>query len=327
MTRYHILYVDDENDNLIAFKAVFRRHFEVSTASSATAALDFLTIHDVQLIIADQRMPGMTGADLLEQVAQQYPHIIRMILTGYSDMKAIVKAINKGKIYHYLTKPWDFDQVKLILDNALETYRLRSENEQLQLQKAELEKANVVAQLEMLKEQVNPHFLFNSLNVLRALIQEDSKRATHYATSFSKLYRRILEYREQTVVTVAEELEVAQHYLLLQETRFEEGLIIKIEVADQHLAHQVPAFTLQLLIENAIKHNIISKAQPLRLSIQSVGEELHITNNIQRRNSQADSTGVGLKNLCARYELIGQQEPIFQQKDSQYIVRLPLLKD
>ena len=133
--QYSILYLDDEEDNLTSFKAVFRRNFKIYTAQDASEALDLLSLNTIDLVISDQRMPGITGVEFLQKVHQSHPHIIRMILTGYSDMQAIIDAINKGKIYHYITKPWKFESLKVILDNAFETYTLRQKNALLEEEK------------------------------------------------------------------------------------------------------------------------------------------------------------------------------------------------
>ena len=125
---YTILYLDDEEDNLTSFRAVFRRFYHVYTANNADEAMEILEKSNINLVISDQRMPGITGVQFLEKVYQSYPDTIRMILTGYSDMQAIIDAINKGRIYYYITKPWKFDTLKIILDNALESYALKLKN-------------------------------------------------------------------------------------------------------------------------------------------------------------------------------------------------------
>ncbi len=129
--KYRILYVDDEIDNLIIFKAAFRRYYDVFTATSAREGMELLKTQDVQVLITDQRMPEITGVEFLESVIADYPETIRMILTGFSDVEAIIQAINKGRVYQYITKPWDADELKITIDNALESYRLKNENKQL----------------------------------------------------------------------------------------------------------------------------------------------------------------------------------------------------
>ncbi len=126
-----ILYVDDEEDNLTVFKSTFRREYTIHTAISGAEGMEILKNNDIQLIITDQRMPGMTGIQFLESVIPDYPDCIRMILTGFSDVEAIIEAINKGRVYRYITKPWNKDELRLTINNAFENYELREKNKNL----------------------------------------------------------------------------------------------------------------------------------------------------------------------------------------------------
>ncbi|MEJ2716082.1 MAG: sigma 54-interacting transcriptional regulator [Deltaproteobacteria bacterium] len=126
-----ILYVDDERENLVNFKYVFRKSYEIHLALSGEEAYEVLKQHDIQLVIADQKMPEETGVEFLERIAPEYPHAIRIILTGYSDINAVVHAINRSKIYYYLQKPWNEDEMRLVVDNALHAYRSNMEQTDL----------------------------------------------------------------------------------------------------------------------------------------------------------------------------------------------------
>jgi len=126
-----ILYVDDEQDNLTVFNSAFRRDYDVYLAKSGVEGLEILKKHQIQLIITDQRMPEMTGIQFLERIIPEYPDCIRMILTGFSDIEAIIQAINTGRVYRYITKPWSREELKINIDKALETYHLREQNRQL----------------------------------------------------------------------------------------------------------------------------------------------------------------------------------------------------
>jgi len=128
---FTILYVDDEQQNLISFKAAFRREYNVLTAKSGQEAIELLQVNDVQLIISDQRMPEMTGVEFLEKVLPEFPDAIRMILTGFSDVEAIIDAINKGKVFRYITKPWDENELRMTIENARTLYGLQVKNKQL----------------------------------------------------------------------------------------------------------------------------------------------------------------------------------------------------
>lgn len=126
-----ILYVDDEENNLQAFKATFRRDYKIFLAMSADEGREILKSEDVHIIITDQRMPEETGVDFLTSIIPINPDPIRILLTGYTDIQAVIDAINKGQIYHYLTKPWEEEYMRNVIQNAYEVYQLRFENRQL----------------------------------------------------------------------------------------------------------------------------------------------------------------------------------------------------
>ncbi len=126
----NILYVDDEVNNLNSFRAALRRNYNVFTAQSGEEGLEIFSHNDIQVIVTDQRMPGMSGVQFLQQLPQE-PDNVRIILTGFSDVEAIIDAINTGKVYRYITKPWDKDELKITIDNAIETVSLRRNNKHL----------------------------------------------------------------------------------------------------------------------------------------------------------------------------------------------------
>ncbi|MFD2147332.1 response regulator [Mucilaginibacter antarcticus] len=126
-----VLYVDDEINNINSFKAAFRRDFEIFTAISAKEGRKILDSQEIGVIITDQRMPGMTGIEFLESILSIYPDTIRILLTGFSDINAVMDAINRGQVYKYLVKPWQNDELKMYIENALEIYNLRKENKEL----------------------------------------------------------------------------------------------------------------------------------------------------------------------------------------------------
>jgi response regulator RpfG family c-di-GMP phosphodiesterase len=126
-----ILYVDDESNNLTAFKALFRRTFDVCTALSADEGREILKEGGFHIILTDQRMPGTTGVEFLESIIPVHPDPIRILITGYADIQAVINAINKGQVYRYITKPWDELELKAVLENAYEVYSLREANKEL----------------------------------------------------------------------------------------------------------------------------------------------------------------------------------------------------
>lgn len=129
--KINILYVDDEPNNLVAFKANFRKQYEIYTAESAADAMQILKENTIHIVISDQRMPDITGVEFLESIIIEYPNPIRMLLTGYTDIAVVIEAINKGQVYRYISKPFDIDELRITIDNAFEVYSLREENKEL----------------------------------------------------------------------------------------------------------------------------------------------------------------------------------------------------
>jgi two-component system LytT family sensor kinase len=195
------------------------------------------------------------------------------------------------------------------------------------MEKNKLEKENIQMQFQMLKNQLNPHFLFNSLNTLSSLVHIDADKADAFIQEFAGIFRKILEIREKTLVSLKEELNLADSWLFLQKYRFEEGLIPEISVSRESMQHKVPPLTLQLLLENAVKHNAIHASNPLRIEISANGEWLHVTNNRIHKGHKEASTGIGLKNLVSRYELLGDRIPQFITREDSFEAHIPLIKD
>jgi len=126
-----VLYVDDELNNLISFKAVFRIKYNVLTAISGEEAIKILKNNTVNIIVTDQRMPQMTGVEFLESILPDYPDPVRILLTGYADMNAVIDAVNKGKIFHYLTKPWNEEELDLTINRAYEVYKQKMDEKEM----------------------------------------------------------------------------------------------------------------------------------------------------------------------------------------------------
>ena len=185
----------------------------------------------------------------------------------------------------------------------------------------------IQAQLDTLRNQAQPHFLFNSLNTLRDIIEEDTKEdAKEFVDKLSDVYRFILESGNANLITLQEELKFARAYIHIQKERFGDNLKVDWDIPEGQLLAMIVPMSLQLLIENAIKHNIISRAKPLVITVQIEEEQLVISNKIQSKSTQLPSTKIGLKNIEKRYAIISNS-PIAIKNDGNYFtVSLPLLK-
>jgi LytS/YehU family sensor histidine kinase len=193
-------------------------------------------------------------------------------------------------------------------------------------QKAEmLEKELAQIRFEILKSQINPHFMFNSLNVLSGLIEKDVSGAQLFIDEFSRIYRYVLETIEKQVVTLEEELNFVRSYSYLQQIRYGGSLNVSVNIPAELLKMLLPPLSLQTVLENSIKHNIISKTNPLQVEITSERQWLIVINNLQPKISSGRSTGLGQKNLIKRYEMISDNIPGFIVQSNKYIVKLPLL--
>ncbi len=189
-----------------------------------------------------------------------------------------------------------------------------------------LQKEHAESQLANLRSQLDPHFMFNSLNVLTGLIRQNPKKAESFVEDFARVYRHMLEVNNRMVVPLREEVNFTRQYLRLQQIRFEEGLQVNWELDDPEHDTYIPPLSLQEVISNAIKHNAISKHNPLHLSISSHGDQISVSNTINLRKGNTSSTGLGLKNIQERYRLLQKQPPTFHQENGHYIANLPLLK-
>jgi len=179
---------------------------------------------------------------------------------------------------------------------------------------------------EVLKNQLNPHFLFNSLNVLSGLVAKDVRKAQDFIDEFAYVYRYVLETIDKPVVTLREEMKFVRSYVYLQKIRHGESIHFDIRIPDEVTGHWLPPLSLQLLLENAIKHNRADLSAPLRITLSYEGNRLIIRNNIQKKVSETNSTGIGLKNLKKRYELITEQLPSFEEQLDEYIASIPLIE-
>lgn len=189
--------------------------------------------------------------------------------------------------------------------------------------------AHVQSQLDGLRNQVNPHFLFNSLNTLNYIIDnEDKKVAKNFINQLSLVYRYILDSREESTISLEQELEFVKAYVAIQKERFLDSLTVEFQISQQYIHKKIIPLSLQLLIENAIKHNIISTKKPLEIiiDIDERRKRIQVTNNLQKKSHVLNSTKVGLENIRDRYQLLSKENKLeIEETESIFRVKLPLL--
>lgn len=189
-----------------------------------------------------------------------------------------------------------------------------------------LQKENLQSQYDVLKQQVNPHFLFNSLNVLTSLIKLEPDLAEKFSEELSKVYRYVLENKDYELVDLNTELNFLDAYIFLLNIRFVGKLHVNLNIQDENRNDKIIPLAMQLLIENAIKHNAMSKFNPLKIDIFiDKNNQLNIINNLQERPSYVVSTGVGLVNIVNRYQLLNLAPPSFEKTESQFIAKIQLV--
>jgi len=190
-----------------------------------------------------------------------------------------------------------------------------------------LKKENLQSQLEGLKGQVNPHFLFNSLNSLSSLISEDPEKAEKFLDEMSKVYRYLLRTNEDGLTTLDSEMDFIYSYFHMLKTRYGDGLDMETRIDDHYLPYQVPPLTLQMLVENAVKHNMILKNNPLKILIMTTNSgKLIVSNNLQRKDRMVSSNKVGLTNIVNKYRLMKKEEISVRDDGKEFAVVVPLIQ-
>lgn len=187
-----------------------------------------------------------------------------------------------------------------------------------------LQREQISSQYEALKNQVNPHFLFNSLNALSSLIYEDPGKAIEFINRLSDVYRYVLDSKDKEVVSLSEELQFVNSYLFLLEARFEENLKVRIDVSGN--SGFIPPMALQMLIENAVKHNEISDDHPFSVKISKKGNYMYVVNQLQPRVQKGDGSGIGLENIRSRYSVLSDLPVLVEHSDIEFSVGIPILQ-
>ncbi|MPR36861.1 sensor histidine kinase [Salmonirosea aquatica] len=240
-------------------------------------------------------------------------HKLSLGLYGFDIVLAVVNFLFFQVMYEI---------VFFIHDSIIREKQLRLAEQEREMLRA----ANLQSQLDALKQQVNPHFLFNSLNALDSLIEDDPPRARVFLEELSTVYRYLLRSNEHHLIDLEKELGFIQSYYHLLKTRLGDGLQLNLVIDDRYRTYKLPTLTLQLLVENAFKHNIVLPDQPLVIDIRTdQAGNLLIQNNIQRKNVRVASNGVGLSNILTKYRVLSQPTPTIREANGQFEVTLPLI--
>ncbi len=202
---------------------------------------------------------------------------------------------------------------------------LYDQNKKIFMEQEKLKREHIHSELQGLRSQVNPHFLFNSMNTLMNIIEEDQALATSFLNKLSHVYRYILEKRDDHLIPLKEELKFIESYVFLQKERFKNNLKVELSIEHKYLDKLILPLSLQMLFENAIKHNIISRKKPLQIEVFVEDNYLVIKNNLQLKMQAMPSTGVGLENIKSRFQFFTKQTVEIEETADHFAVKIPLL--
>ena len=247
--------------------------------------------------------------------------ILRLFITIAFNGKTVVYFLKNETPREYFTVII-FTFFTLLVIHLIRYYKFYQENK---VKEQKIIAGTASAKYESLKNQIDPHFLFNSLNVLSSLIEENPDNAQRFTTSLSKVYRYVLEQKDKDLVSVEEELKFAKTYMNLLKMRFENSLTYEIPTQELNPEFKVVPLSLQLLLENTVKHNVVSEQKPLHINIYLENSFLIIENNLQKKEVLQDRKGVGLQNIIDRYALISKKKMFVEQTDKVFKVKLPIL--
>ena len=259
-------------------------------------------------------------------------NFVLVYLCNYINFVIIQKVATTERFFggDYNFRNWFMINIALLISAFLHAKSFMSElsktsKKEVVEQKLIAKSAN--AQFESLKNQLDPHFLFNSLNVLSSLIDENPIQAQKFTASMSKIYRYVLEQKDKELVTIEDEIEFAKTYCGLLKTRFEDSVNFIFDVKEDYLRKFVVPLSLQLLLENCIKHNLATSSKPLLIRIFTEGDTLCIENNLQIREQIKESAGIGLANIVQRYSLLTKKNVFIEKSEDYFKVKLPILSE
>ena len=261
---------------------------------------------------------GMIGSTLITIVGL---FIIRMTISVFYEGNSFLQYWQDERIENFYFGIW----ASLTVVISIHVIYFYNKYQKTKVKESQIVAKNESAKFESLKNQLDPHFLFNSLNVLTSLIGENAGQAEKFTTKLSKVYRYVLEQKDKDLISLEEELKFAKSYMQLLQMRFEEAIEYSIpeEVSNPDL--KIVPLSLQLLLENAVKHNVITSSSPLQIRIYEAGGYLCVENTVNPKASLEKSTKVGLKNITQRYELVSSNKVVIENDNKIFKVKLPLL--
>lgn len=216
--------------------------------------------------------------------------------------------------------------VNIIFESLWEVIYILEKFKEVTAEKQMIEKLQLQQEFSHLKQKVNPHFLFNCFNTLSSLISEDKNQAEKFLDELSKVYRYLLRSNESGMSTVDQELQFINSYYKLLKTRYGNGFELQINIDPKYKEYQLPSLSLQLLVENAVKHNIVSKQKPVQVRIHSSPDaRLIVENNLNKKIHITESTGIGLSNIKEKYKLLNRDEVIVSETNEKFMVSVPLI--
>lgn len=201
------------------------------------------------------------------------------------------------------------------------------QNQQVGIELERTKTDNLGAQYELLKQQVNPHFLFNSLNTLKYMVESGDAHTVEFILKLSDFYRFTLESRKLDLIKLSEELEIINAYMFLLKARFEEGIDLDINIEKEHYQSYIPPFTLQLLVENCIKHNVVSLERPLKIRLYSENDFIIVQNQVQLKRTPEASMGMGIENINQRYIHLMDKKIEIEASETSFKIKLPIIHE
>lgn len=217
-------------------------------------------------------------------------------------------------------------RINLFLHCIHAIFFYRNKMEEMRLQAERFKKQTAEAQFDALSKQLNPHFLFNSFNVLSSLVDHDPTTAQQFINRLSGVYRYLLKNQDNKLVRLKEEMKFLEAYIYLMKIRFRDSLVIKNEISPEDSNKYIAPSTLQLLIENAIKHNEVSKHAPLSIDIYQSNGHVVVENSIKLKEQEVESSYVGLANIKNRYAFLSEENPLIIHSNGKFTVKIPLIE-